>query len=438
MLFSRPDMGQSANPSEFQKSQQLIQIDNQLSHLARRVWNILTWYAVQLGGVGNQWFEIRLQDLARKLGAQGTDDMHTTSVRRAIDELRNKDLVFLKFAGENILERKSQTKYLGDVEWIPRSGVLRYSYGKLWEDIVSNGHYGLIDISILDRFTSKLGSSLYEQAALAVLRPLPPVPLKGLIRLLGAGTKYEDNFKDLNRYVLKPALDEVNKVSPFRVELIPHKTGRKITAMTIIAKLNEDVPEPDQPIPLAQTPEIISKIEESDLYVVMTTEFGVHQKPALQLLTIYPEEMHRERFENAFRSVREAKQKGEIGNLAGFTYTAIKNGYVPNQLVSADRLPDKASPIAKKKRQEEQQREDAQRQQRNADKQRSVQIKSHLEATLPSKELSDIWLNFLQFQASAPNPVSRMFKPDSLRLDHALFQSWLKITYPALLPPTVS
>lgn len=428
-------MGQSAHPSEFRKSQQLIQIDNQLSFLARRIWNILTWYAMQLGGVGNQWFEIRLQDLARQLGANGSDDMHTTNVRKAIDELRGKDIVFLTFSGDTILERKSQTKYLGDVEWYPRTGVLRYSYGKLWEDIVSTGAHGLIDISILDRFTSKLGSSLYEQAALAVLRPLPTIPLKGLIRLLGAGSKYEDNFKDLNRYVLKPAIEEVNKESPFHVELIPKKTGRKITGMTIIATLSEEVPEPDQPIPLAQTPEIISKIEKCDLYVTMTTEFGVHHKPALQLLTIYPEEMHRERFEDAFRSVREAMQKGEIGNLPGLTYTAIKNGYIPNQIAAVDRGPSRTSIITKKRHQEELARDDLKRQQQAAGKKQAVRIKKHLEDTVPQLDLSNIWHEFMKFQTNSQYPVGRMFKADSPRLDHALFQTWLKTAYPALLPP---
>jgi plasmid replication initiation protein len=86
-------------------------------------------------------------------------------------------------------------------------------------------------------FTSKYAVSLYENLAQCVnlsMKQHQEYTLDEFRELLGVPPGRYKAFGELNKHVIKPAVDEVNALAPFSVSVGPKKQGKKVVKVTVL------------------------------------------------------------------------------------------------------------------------------------------------------------------------------------------------------------
>lgn len=115
-------------------------------------------------------------------------------------------------------------------------GMLKYDFHRKLVPILRESEvYARMETKVLSAFTSKYALGLYEVLAskINMRRQSEVVDIATLRQWLGVPEGKLNRWVDLNRFSLKPALDEVNGLSPFTVEAEPIKRGRKVVEVRL-------------------------------------------------------------------------------------------------------------------------------------------------------------------------------------------------------------
>jgi plasmid replication initiation protein len=213
------------------KPAELIQVTghHELTLNARRAITILWYQAHQQGIAEGRDYTIEIDDL-KPDGHKGYE-----MVEDAIEALMRTLLVIRMSDGKT-----RRVQFLGgnDLEDPDRpAGVLTYSFDKrLIEVLRDSTIWGKIAIPVLMAFTSKYAVSLYENLAQLVHlthKTAEDYTLDAFRDLLGVPPGRYRTFGELNKHVVKPAVDEVNALAPFRITILPIKQGKKVTAIRV-------------------------------------------------------------------------------------------------------------------------------------------------------------------------------------------------------------
>lgn len=97
------------------------------------------------------------------------------------------------------------------------------------------------------------GLRLYELMAQYRVAGDRTIKLERLREILDLGDKYQ-NVKDLRRWVLDPAIAEINKHTDLRVVMTPERKGRKVTGFHFSIKQDTQIPL-DLPMPESDSEE---------------------------------------------------------------------------------------------------------------------------------------------------------------------------------------
>lgn len=118
-----------------------------------------------------------------------------------------------------------------------RGNTLIYAYDDyLARQLYNPAIYAALDLQIQNRFTSTYAYTLYEQIARFLnqgLTATPKIPIKVFRKLMGVDddkTSLQE-FKIFNRAVLKPAMDEINRLSDLWVEVEFERESRRVAAV---------------------------------------------------------------------------------------------------------------------------------------------------------------------------------------------------------------
>jgi plasmid replication initiation protein len=115
-------------------------------------------------------------------------------------------------------------------------GILKYDFHrKLVPLLRASEVYARMQVKVLSAFTSKYGLSLYEvvSARINLRKSTETVDVETLRQWLGVEMGKLDRWPDLNRKALRPAVREVNALSPFEVEAEPVTRGRKVVQVRL-------------------------------------------------------------------------------------------------------------------------------------------------------------------------------------------------------------
>ena len=115
-------------------------------------------------------------------------------------------------------------------------GVLKYDFHRKLVPILRDSTvYARMEVKVLSAFTSKYALALYEvlSSKINLRRTSELIDVDTLRQWLGVEAGKLDRWPDLNRKALKPALGEVNGLSPFEVEAEPIKKGRKVVQVRL-------------------------------------------------------------------------------------------------------------------------------------------------------------------------------------------------------------
>lgn len=203
-----------------------------LTLMDRKLMNGLLYFAApDIGNRSVQTFRVSLSLLARVIG------FNSNNTR----ELKNR---LTGLVGTRVHWNILQTGASGASEWgvaalladaVISHGELKYSFApQLREKLASPEHWAPIDMSVVRKFSTGAGIALYENLEpYRVVGQTPFFQLPMLRELLGASSESYDEFKALNRSVIKPAIEEVNKHSRFNVEAELQRERRQVVAVKL-------------------------------------------------------------------------------------------------------------------------------------------------------------------------------------------------------------
>jgi hypothetical protein len=213
------------------KPAELIQVTghHELTLNARRAITLL-WYNAHAQGVSeNCDYTIEIDDL-KPTGHKGYEMVEEAveALMRTILTLRLPDgkTRRVQFLGGNDLDDPDRP-----------AGVLTYSFDKrLIEVLRDSTIWGKIALPVLMAFTSKYAVSLYENLAQfsnLTNKTHQDYSLDEFRELLGVPPGRYKTFGELNKHVVKPAVDEVNALAPFGVSIVAVKQGKKVVQIRV-------------------------------------------------------------------------------------------------------------------------------------------------------------------------------------------------------------
>ncbi len=180
-----------------------IQVENRISLLERRAWNVLLANAYDELPTA-ETHRIAVVDLTRVLGYTSRNHLH---LRETLKSLMSAMLEW------NIINKDKEvwgaTTLLAEVEI--EDGVCTYAFGPtLRKRLYNPKMYARISLSLQNLFQSKHALALYE---------------------LCIDYLHDPEFKKLNQYVIKEPLEEINEVTDLTVTAEYKKEGRSVVAV---------------------------------------------------------------------------------------------------------------------------------------------------------------------------------------------------------------
>lgn len=207
-----------------------IQIQNGITLLQRRAWNVLLYNAYNELPIAEAHC-ISVLDLAHILEYDSHNHEYLKEALRALVTCG----VEWNLLGKDGAEAWGVTTLLAHAEI--EGGVCSYSYSlPLRQRLHNPSMYARLDLNLQNRFESKHAQALWELCVdyLGNQRDYGETPYIGLEqfrKLMGIAEGAYVLFKLLSQWVLKPAAAEINRVSDFHVEVEYQREGRKVTAL---------------------------------------------------------------------------------------------------------------------------------------------------------------------------------------------------------------
>jgi plasmid replication initiation protein len=115
-------------------------------------------------------------------------------------------------------------------------GMLKYDFHRKLVPLLRQSElYTRMEVKVLSAFTSKYALALYETIAskINMRRTSEEIDIETFRQWLGVESGKLKVWPDLRRFAVSRALDEVNALSPFAVEIEPIKQGRKVVQVRV-------------------------------------------------------------------------------------------------------------------------------------------------------------------------------------------------------------
>jgi hypothetical protein len=207
-----------------------IHIHNHITLLQRRTWNALLYHAYN-ELESKEEHSIALPELASLVGYDSHD----------MDYLKEASKAMMRCLVEwDVLDKD------GHPEWgattllaqaTVKRNVLTYAYSpELRRRLHNPAMYARLDLNLQRQFDSKYGLALWELCTdyLGSGREYGETPFIAIDtyrKLIGIKEGGYPKFKEFNRCAIKEPVDEINRVSDFRVTVDYQREARKVTAL---------------------------------------------------------------------------------------------------------------------------------------------------------------------------------------------------------------
>jgi hypothetical protein len=310
-----------------------IHIQNNLTLLQRKAWNILLFHAYN-DLPSKDIYQITVQRLKQLLDYDSKNDEYLKVIIRA---MRQCGLEWNVLDKDGVNEWGTSTLLASA---IVKNGICEYAYSPhLRERLYNPRMYARISLSLQNQFESKHAQALWELCIdyLGSGREYgetPFISVEQFRKLMGTEeTQYVKEFKILNRAILKPAITEINRVSDLQVTVNYQRKGRKVEALKFkirrvavlpVADYRQSALFPD----LEDMPEIVKRLKEAGLAESDAWEFwqkgwefvSEKNRPAgdVDLLDYVREKID---------LLRQRQQGGNLKNPSGFLLTALKQNF---------------------------------------------------------------------------------------------------------------
>ena len=331
-----------ARRGELKKHVGAVHVKGQLSLLQRKVSNVLLLRAYEdLPNPEVFEHEIKLKTLAEVAGFDSNDH---ALLREALESLAGTTITW-NLLDEEGAEEWGVSTFLAQA--VVKNGTCRYAYAPdLRRKLYNPEIYARINLSVQERFGSGYALALYENCVR--FRRVGSTGWISLDRwrdLLGVEPGQYEAFKYLNRDVLKPAVEEVNRYSDIRVEMDRKREKRRVVALKFSIHENDQLALdlegsasraaaqasavgefPQQlPDPRALAPDADALLGPLQRRLVT---FGLSQAQALDLSTEFDADRVTRNLDHVEREIERRRDSARpVDRVAAFTIDAVRNDY---------------------------------------------------------------------------------------------------------------
>lgn len=322
--------------NELVKHTGIIHISNTLSLAERKIVNILLKNAYD-NLETKKLHEIKISDLQKIIGRRGNNDEEIKKSLRNIMSYEIEANIFGK--DKKNTESWINTRLLAGVMLTKKSGYCIYEYPHLLISLLKSPNiYARLDLNIQKNFRSKHSIALWEYfMEILSVRKKDEVNTSWLTiedfkKLLALGDSKYKEFKHLNHLIIKPTINEINKVSNIEVEVFLQKQGKVVTALSFFIKrkqkteikpFEEDLEDARKMRDVTNSSKVL-KTSNPAIFNTLTEYYLVSDQVAIKLIEEYPEEQ----IEQNLEYVKKHNEEANIKNLGAFTVKAIRENYI--------------------------------------------------------------------------------------------------------------
>ena len=324
-----------ADINEVIKASPAIQIQNRITHLQRRAWNVL---------LANAYHElpdkdihrVSMVELAAKLGFDSKNDEYLKGMIKSLVDCT----VEWNILGKNNKQVWGAASLLGSVEI--ENGICTYNFPahlrlKLHNPIM----YTRLNLRLQNQFKSQYALILWEVCFdyFNVDRSrgeTPFIPIKIFRELMGVENKEYPLFGELNRNVIKPAIKEINALTDYFVEVEQKRFGRKVAELKFSIDRVKQLPVQESVIP---------DVENLSPVAVELVQAGIDRKMAQQIAEqewefVTPEKLpepgtYPDFLEYVSEKLEMSVDAEGVKNRAGYIVEAIRENYQDPELQKA-------------------------------------------------------------------------------------------------------
>jgi len=221
---------------EILKPSATIHIEHRINMAEQQIWNKLFQNAFR-DMKANGIFKISVKEMVSIFPYEHKNTDHLKKCLKSLVETAIEFNVFEK-------EKKEWGVFSLLADANIKDGICTYTYSRKLEELMINKEmYTKINILIQQEFTSKYSLFIYELCL--DYHKIKQTPMMGLDKFryfLGLKDDQYPEFKVFNRFVLKPAVKEINKKTELFVEIERGKTGRKISGIKFLISKNKHQP----------------------------------------------------------------------------------------------------------------------------------------------------------------------------------------------------
>ena len=318
-----------AEIDEVIKASPAIQIESKITHLQRRAWNVLL--ANAYNELPNKDIHrVSVTELAKKLGFNSHNEDYLKETLEALVDCTVK----WNILGKDKKEEWGVASLLAEARI--RDGICTYAYPPYLRTRLYNPRiYTKINLSLQNQFTSRYALVLWEVCFdyFDLSRNEGEtlfIPIEIFRELMGLEKGEYSLFKVLNRDVIKPAIEEINMLTNFFVEVERKRVGRKIGELKFKISRLKELPSVE---PVQET--IVFDIEDLPPVAFKLVQASVSRKEALRIANqewgaVDPAALPEDRedfFVYVEEKIRLAQHATDVKNTGGFIVKAIRENY---------------------------------------------------------------------------------------------------------------
>lgn len=288
-----------------------------LGSLERRLWNLLTKNAYSR--LHQERHEIPVSVLLQAANIRGNDRRF---LKPALIKLRQTSIEWIRQSKSGELEIDSdwiESSFLSLVGVV--NGMVQYEYTKfVREQLQDPSVYARIHVESQGNLAKGKALTLYEITAR--YRPNKARGFKGKTEVwtleffraaMGAEAPLYNDFKNLNRKIIKPNVTKVNERTDIKLETVYHKQGRRCVGIQFLVRDNPQLP-------------LVLETEDSEILTVRKrlVEWGIGEVQVDTYLKDYDPEYLREKIAFVEAEVKSGKA---IKSVNGYLHKAILNDW---------------------------------------------------------------------------------------------------------------
>ena len=314
---------------EFIKASPAIQIQGNITHLQRRVWNVL---------LANAYDELPNKDIHRVSVAELAERLGFSS--RNQDHLKETLEALVDFTVEWNVLGKDKKQVWGVASLLAsaeiENGICTYGFAPhLRYKLYNPRIYTKLNLRLQNRFTSRYALILWEVCfdyfdTARDQGETPFIALEKFRELMGMASDEYPAFKALNQWVIKPAIKEINELTNFFVEIEQKRESRNIAFLKFRISRLKQLTSPEAP-----EESLYPDVEDLPAIANTLVQTGVARREAVKIANREWDAVDAEVVMEDYRDfaayidekIGLAQQATHVQNVGGFIVKAIRENY---------------------------------------------------------------------------------------------------------------